>query len=36
MLWLPRVPVVEDLAVRPTGRALTRTIRWAMTPAREA
>ncbi|EKX64393.1 hypothetical protein STRIP9103_00124 [Streptomyces ipomoeae 91-03] len=32
MLWLPRVPVVEDLAVRPTGQALTRTIRWAMTP----
>jgi uncharacterized protein (DUF2236 family) len=36
MLWLPRMPVVEDLAVRPTGHALTRTIRWAMTPAREA
>ncbi|WP_406010929.1 DUF2236 domain-containing protein [Streptomyces sp. NBC_00637] len=32
MLWLPRVPVVEDLAVRPTGQALTRTIRWVMTP----
>ncbi|KND42979.1 oxygenase MpaB family protein, partial [Streptomyces stelliscabiei] len=32
MLWLPRVPVVEALAVRPTGQALTRTIRWAMTP----
>ncbi|MEU1853210.1 oxygenase MpaB family protein [Streptomyces sp. NPDC019990] len=32
MLWLPRVPVVEDLAIRPTGHALTRTIRWAMTP----
>ncbi|QFR02073.1 DUF2236 domain-containing protein [Streptomyces phaeolivaceus] len=30
MLWLPRVPLVERLAVRPTGRALTRTIRWAM------
>lgn len=34
MLWLPRVPVVEDLAVRPTGQALTRTIRWAMAPSR--
>ncbi|EGX58598.1 hypothetical protein SZN_16887 [Streptomyces zinciresistens K42] len=34
MLRLPRVPVVEDLAVRPTGRALTRTIRWAMSPRR--
>jgi uncharacterized protein (DUF2236 family) len=34
MLWLPRVPVVEDLAIRPTGQALTRTIRWAMTPPR--
>ncbi|MFB8244161.1 oxygenase MpaB family protein [Streptomyces sp. NPDC055952] len=32
LLWLPRVPVVEDLAVRPAGLALTRTIRWAMTP----
>ncbi|WP_309097527.1 oxygenase MpaB family protein [Streptomyces sp.] len=36
MLWLPRVPVVETLAVRPTGQALTRTIRWAMTPGRQA
>ncbi|WP_314220728.1 oxygenase MpaB family protein [Streptomyces zaehneri] len=36
MLWLPRVPVVEDLAVRPTGHALTRTIRWVMTPPRES
>ncbi|MGY4961956.1 oxygenase MpaB family protein [Streptomyces sp. 900105245] len=32
MLLLPRVPVLEDLAVRPAGQALTRTIRWAMTP----
>lgn len=31
MLRLPRVPLVEDIAVRPTGQALTRTIRWAMT-----
>ncbi|WP_328744259.1 DUF2236 domain-containing protein [Streptomyces sp. NBC_00285] len=31
MLWLPRLPLVDDLAVRPAGRALTRTIRWAMT-----
>ncbi|MGW2825784.1 oxygenase MpaB family protein [Streptomyces sp. NPDC001443] len=36
MLWLPRVPVVEDLAVRATGQALTRTIRWAMTPPRQS
>ncbi|MEU0333905.1 oxygenase MpaB family protein [Streptomyces sp. NPDC006193] len=32
MLWLPRLPLVEDIAVRPAGHALTRTIRWAMTP----
>ncbi|MEU5894269.1 oxygenase MpaB family protein [Streptomyces sp. NPDC047461] len=32
MLWLPRLPLVDDLAVRPTGQVLTRTIRWAMTP----
>jgi uncharacterized protein (DUF2236 family) len=33
MLWLPpRVPVVEDVAIHPAGHALTRTIRWAMTP----
>jgi uncharacterized protein (DUF2236 family) len=36
MLWLPRIPVVEDLAVRPTGQALTRTIRWVMTPVRRS
>lgn len=36
MLWLPRMPVVEDLAVRPTGQALTRTIRWAMNPPRQS
>ncbi|MFF0015695.1 oxygenase MpaB family protein [Streptomyces sp. NPDC005374] len=34
MLWLPRLRLVDDLAVRPTGQALTRTIRWAMTPPR--
>ncbi|MFJ9100776.1 oxygenase MpaB family protein [Streptomyces sp. LUP47B] len=34
MLWLPRLPLVDDLAVRPTGQALTRTIRWAMTQPR--
>ncbi|WP_405524404.1 oxygenase MpaB family protein [Streptomyces canus] len=34
MLWLPRLPLVDDLAVRPTGQALTRTIRWAMAPPR--
>ncbi|WP_217166163.1 oxygenase MpaB family protein [Streptomyces sp. AC512_CC834] len=32
LLWLPRLPVVEDIAVRPVGHALTRAIRWAMTP----
>ncbi|AVV47079.1 DUF2236 domain-containing protein [Streptomyces sp. P3] len=32
MLSLPRVPVVEQFAVRPAGQVLTRTIRWAMTP----
>ncbi|MFF7051482.1 oxygenase MpaB family protein [Streptomyces griseorubiginosus] len=31
MLWLPRLPLVETMAVHPTGQALTRTIRWAMT-----
>ncbi|MDR6974184.1 uncharacterized protein (DUF2236 family) [Streptomyces sp. 3330] len=36
MLWLPRVPVVENLAVRPTGQALTRTIRWVLTPPPES
>ncbi|MFG1664067.1 oxygenase MpaB family protein [Streptomyces sp. Y7] len=36
MLWLPRVPVVESLAVRPTGQALTRAIRWAMTSQRQS
>lgn len=34
LLWLPRVPVVDDLAVRPAGQALTRTIRWVMAPGR--
>ncbi|MFM9588178.1 oxygenase MpaB family protein [Streptomyces scabiei] len=32
MLRLPRLPVVDNLAVRPTGQVLTRTIRWAMNP----
>ncbi|MYW19463.1 DUF2236 domain-containing protein [Streptomyces sp. SID2955] len=32
MLGLPRLPVVEDIAVLPAGQALTRTIRWAMAP----
>ncbi|PPS91453.1 oxygenase MpaB family protein [Streptomyces sp. MH60] len=31
LLKLPRLPVVEDLAVRPVGRVLTGAIRWAMT-----
>ncbi|MFI1532979.1 oxygenase MpaB family protein [Streptomyces anandii] len=32
LLWLPRVPLVEDIAVRPAGHALTWAIRWAMNP----
>jgi len=32
MLRLPRLPLVEPLAVRPAGQVLTRTIRWAMHP----
>ncbi|MFK4149903.1 oxygenase MpaB family protein [Streptomyces sp. NPDC004065] len=32
LLRLPRVPLVEDITVRPAGLALTRTIRWAMNP----
>ncbi|MEU9981861.1 oxygenase MpaB family protein [Streptomyces sp. NPDC050856] len=31
-LGLPRLPGVEETCVRPAGQALTRTIRWAMTP----
>lgn len=31
-LRLPRLPVAEDLAVRPAGQALVRAVRWAMTP----
>jgi uncharacterized protein (DUF2236 family) len=34
MLWLPRMPGIEELAVRPTGQALTRAIHWAMNPPR--
>ncbi|MDH6546589.1 uncharacterized protein (DUF2236 family) [Streptomyces sp. SAI-117] len=34
VLRLPRVPVVEGLAVQPAGLLLTHTIRWAMTPTR--
>ncbi|MFI1720685.1 oxygenase MpaB family protein [Streptomyces sp. NPDC020489] len=36
MLWLPRLPLVESVAVRPTGQVLTRTIRWAMNPPTRA
>ncbi|KUN79101.1 hypothetical protein AQJ66_29130 [Streptomyces bungoensis] len=32
LLRLPRVPLVEDVTVRPAGHLLTRTIRWAMSP----
>lgn len=35
-LWLPRLPVAEDLCVRPLGTAVTAGIRWAMAPSREA
>ncbi len=31
-LRLPYLPVTEALALRPAGDAVTRTIRWAMTP----
>ncbi len=31
-LRLPWLPVFETLAVRPAGDALTRTLRWALTP----
>ncbi|MET7382684.1 oxygenase MpaB family protein [Streptomyces sp. NPDC005526] len=31
-LWLPRVPPAESLCVRPLGAAVTRGIRWALTP----
>ncbi|MFJ8200732.1 oxygenase MpaB family protein [Streptomyces sp. NPDC096152] len=31
-LWLPRVPPAESLCVRPLGTAVTRGIRWALTP----
>ncbi|MFI0508621.1 oxygenase MpaB family protein [Streptomyces sp. WSLK1-5] len=34
VLRLPRVPVVEPLAVQPAGLLLTHTIRWAMAPAK--
>ena len=33
MLRLPRLPVTEALVVRTAGTVVTRTIRWAMTPA---
>lgn len=33
-LRLPYVPVIEETLVRPCGHAMTRTIRWAMNPAR--
>ena len=35
-LGLPRVPLVEELCLRPLGRGLTATIRWAMVPARRS
>ncbi|WP_406278551.1 DUF2236 domain-containing protein [Streptomyces sp. NBC_00191] len=35
-LGLPRLAGVEETCVRPAGHALTRAIRWAMTPLRPA
>ncbi|QIJ61090.1 oxygenase MpaB family protein [Streptomyces sp. JB150] len=35
-LWLPRLPVAEEVCVRPLGTAVTAGIRWAMAPRREA
>lgn len=32
-LRLPWLPVLETVAVRPAGDALTRTLRWALTPS---
>lgn len=34
MLCLTRMPGIEEVAVPPTGQALTRTIRWTMNPPR--
>ncbi|MGC0327589.1 uncharacterized protein (DUF2236 family) [Streptomyces sp. SAI-170] len=33
-LRLPRIPMAEDLLVRPLGTAMTAGIRWAMAPTR--
>lgn len=35
-LRLPWLPVTEAVALRPAGDAVTRTIRWAMTPHRQS
>ncbi|MEU6282772.1 oxygenase MpaB family protein [Streptomyces sp. NPDC047028] len=35
-LRLPRLPLAEDLCVRPLGTAVTAGIRWAMSPSRDA
>ncbi|MFI5687958.1 oxygenase MpaB family protein [Streptomyces sp. NPDC051636] len=34
-LWLPRLPVAEEICVQPLGTAVTSAIRWAMTPGRQ-
>jgi len=34
-LWLPVLPAVEPFVVRPAATALTRTLDWVMTAARE-
>ncbi|MFF8929428.1 oxygenase MpaB family protein [Streptomyces longwoodensis] len=35
-LRLPRLPVAEDLCVRPLGTAVTAGLRWALSPTRAA
>ena len=35
-LWLPVLPAVEPLVVRPSATALTRTLAWRMSAARES
>jgi hypothetical protein len=32
MLWIPRVPLVETMAVRPATTAMVRMLGWALGP----
>ena len=32
MLGVPPLPVTETVVIRPAGRALVATMRWALTP----